>query len=146
MTTYRKPKTTFGAKSRTPDKSGMYIDETGTKKFALWPWLIGKYEDIFGKDSGEWSREQENIFLDGEYKLQISASDGGRGRGQTAGDTLCGRAELFSRAETRICSQSSDTNAGRTAERFNKPDWDRNYFWLPLPKRLINGIFMKGAK
>jgi len=86
---------------------------------------------------------QENIFLDGEYKLQISASDGGRGRGQTAGDTLCGRAELFSRAETRICSQSSDTNAGRTAERFNKPDWDRNYFWLPQPKRLINGIFWR---
>lgn len=39
---------------------------------------------------------QENIFLDGEYKLQISASDGGRGRGQTAGDILCGR-KLFSR-------------------------------------------------
>ena len=89
---------------------------------------------------------QENIFLDGEYKLQISASDGGRGRGQTAGDTLCGRAKLFSRAETQICSQNSDTNAGRTEERFNKPDWDRNYFWLPQPKRLINGIFMKGAK
>ena len=29
--------------------------------------------------------------------------------------------------------------------RFNKPDWDRNYSWLPEPKRLINGIFMKGA-
>ena len=64
MTTYRQPKTPFGAKSKTPDKSGMFFDETGTKKFALWPWLIGKYEDIFGKDSGEWSREQEKIFLD----------------------------------------------------------------------------------
>ena len=64
MTTFRQPKTPFGAKSRTPDKSGMFFDETGTKKFALWPWLIGKYEDIFGKDSGEWSREQEKIFLD----------------------------------------------------------------------------------
>lgn len=64
MTTFRQPKTPFGAKSRTPDKSGMFFDETGTKKFALWPWLIGKYEDMFGKDSGEWSREQEKIFLD----------------------------------------------------------------------------------
>ena len=64
MTTYRQPKTPFGAKSKTPDKSGMFFDETGTKKFALWRWLIGKYEDIFGKDSGEWSREQEKIFLD----------------------------------------------------------------------------------
>ena len=61
-------------------------------------------------------------------------------------ETLCVGEQLFSRAETQICSQSSDTNAGRTAERFNKPDWDRNYFWLPQPKRLINGIFMKGAK
>ena len=64
MTTYRKQKTPFGAKSRTPDKSGMFFDETGTKKFAFLPWLIGKYEDMFGKDSGEWSREQEKIFLD----------------------------------------------------------------------------------
>ena len=38
-----------------------------------------------------------------------------------------------------------NTNAGRTGLRFNKPDWDRNYSWLPEPKRLINGIFMKGA-
>ena len=37
-----------------------------------------------------------------------------------------------------------NTNAGWTGLRFNKPDWDRNYFWLPEPKRLINGIFMKG--
>ena len=64
MTTYRQPKTPFGAKSKTPDKSGMFFDETGTKKFAFLPWLIGKYEDMFGKDSGEWSREQEKIFLD----------------------------------------------------------------------------------
>ena len=66
MATYRKQKTStpFGAKSGTPDKSGMFFDETGTKKFAFLPWLIGKYEDMFGKDSGEWSREQEKIFLD----------------------------------------------------------------------------------
>ena len=60
MTTYRQPKTPFGAKARTPDKSGMFFDETGTKKFALWPWLIGKYEDIFGKilENGRESRKR----------------------------------------------------------------------------------------
>lgn len=41
--------------------------------------------------------------------------------------------------ETEICSH------GWTGLRFNKPDWDRNYSWLPEPKRLINGIFMKGT-
>lgn len=39
--------------------------------------------------------------------------------------------------ETEICSH------GWTGLRFNKPDW--NYSSLPQPKRLINGIFMKGT-
>ena len=54
---------------------------------------------------------QENIFLDGEYKLQISASDGGRGRGQTAGDTLCGR-KLFSR-DTNLQPALTPTQGGQ---------------------------------
>ena len=76
------------------------------------------------------------------YQRQMEAEGGARLQ-----ETLCVGEQSFSpELRAQICSQGCDTNAGRTAERFNKPDWDRNYFWLPQPKRLINGIFMKGAK
>lgn len=63
---------------------------------------------------------------------------GSRGRGQTAAGETHRVGGDFS-PETEICSH------GWTGLRFNKPDWDRNYSWLPEPKRLINGIFMKGT-